>query len=116
MNTEELKKNLTEKIFKKAEDILQERARLFTALLHYEIAVINTELAMRSKDHGYDFEFISDSYADAVTISNEERSSSGVSLKISIPTHAFKHASDKEFEFFKTYVIKNVLTKMQHAR
>lgn len=116
MNANDIKKQLTQTILQKAEDILQSKARLFTALLFYEIAVVNTELAMRSEDHGYDFKFIPDSYAQAVVISGEESSSSGVSLKITIPSHAFKNASDEEATFFKTYVVGNVIKKMKNTR
>ena len=115
MNADELKKQLTDRVYQAAEQVIHERAQRLKALLKYEIAVVNTELAMRSKDHGYDFQFLSDSYANNIVLSPVETQHGGVSIRVSIPHHAFKDASADEVAFFKQFVLANALTKLQRG-
>lgn len=115
MNADDLKTRLMNTVFQRAETIITNRALTLKALLKYEIAVTNTELALYSNDHGYDFKFLSDSYADNVVISPVQTSSNAVSLRVTIPQYAFKNASDKEISFFKEYVLANALRKLKHT-
>lgn len=115
MNADELRKQLTDRVYQTAERVIQERAQQLKALLKYEIAVTNTELAMRSKDHGYDFKFLSDSYANNIVLSPVETQSGSVSMKVTIPHHAIKDASEEEVSFFKQFVLANALTKLQRG-
>lgn len=115
MNVSELKKRLTGKIMSTAESIIENKARTFTALLKYEIAVANTELAMRSNEHGYDFKFIPDDLANAIVIGKAERGDGQVTLNIKIPPYAFADYSDEFVKFFKTYVVANVATKLRNG-
>ena len=115
MNVDELKNKLLNQIYSKAENVIEERARRLKSLLKYEIAVMNTELAMRSKDHGYDFKFLSDSYADNIVLSPVETRNGQVSMSITIPQHAYKDASADEIAFFKEFVLANALTKLRRG-
>ena len=112
MNTSDLRNRLMEQVYKKAEYIIEERAKTLQALLKYEIAVINTELAMRSNQHGYDFKFLSDSYANNIVLSPIQTDSGSVSIRVTIPNHAYKDASNDEVAFFKEYVLANALQKL----
>lgn len=115
MNANDLRSRLMQRIYEKAERIIEERARTLQALLKYEIAVVNTELAMRSSDHGYDFKFLSDSYADNIVLSPLETDSGSVTMRVTIPNHAYKDASADEVAFFKEYVLANALQKLQRG-
>lgn len=115
MNVTDLKNQLTKKIYDKAEDIISQRATMLSALLKYEISVINTELAMRSDDHGYNFKFIPESYANGVVLSPVKTDNGSVSMTFSIPSHVFKNASDEEVEFFKTFVLSNAIAKLKRG-
>ena len=115
MNVSELKERLTGKIMSTAESIIESKARMFAALLKYEIAVANTELAMRSDNHGYDFKFIPDDLANSVVIGNVERGDGQVMLSIKIPPRALANHSDEFVEFFKTYVVANAVTKLRNG-
>ena len=115
MNANELKKQLLDKVHNKAKQIIEERARMLKELLRYEIAVTNTELAMRSKDHGYDFKFLSDSYANNIVLHPVETQDGSVSTRITIPRHAYKDASDDEVAFFKEFVLANALTRLRRG-
>jgi len=95
MNANELRDRLMQRVYEKAERIIEERAQTLKALLKYEIAVMNTELAMRSRDHGYDFKFISDSYADNIVLSPVVTNNGSVSMNVTIPRHAYKDASNE---------------------
>lgn len=112
MSTSDLRNRLMEQVYKKAEYIIEERAKTLQALLKYEIAVINTELAMRSNQHGYDFKFLSDSYANNIVLSPIQTDSGSVSIRVTIPNHAYKDASNDEVAFFKEYVLANALQKL----
>lgn len=115
MNADELRKQLINRVHQKAESILENRAQQLKALLKYEIAVMNTELALRSKDHGYDFKFLSDSYADNIVLSPVETQQGSVSMRVTIPQHAYKDASEEEVAFFKQFVLANALTKLRRG-
>ena len=113
MNADDIKKQLLDRIQKKAEQIIERKARQLKALLKYEIAVANTELAMRSKNHGYDFKFLSDSYANNIITSPVQTDNGSVSMRVIIPKHAYKDASEEEVEFFKNYVLANAMIKLR---
>lgn len=113
MTTDKLKDALMKKISEKTEAILLKKAQTLTALIQYEIAVANTELAMSSAVHGYDFQFIPESYADAVIIGQAQSGGGQMKMTITIPAHAFKNASENEVAFFKTYILANALTKLR---
>ena len=115
MTSKDLKSSLMQKVMDKAKSVVERRAQTLCALLKYEIAVANTELAMRSKKHGFDFEFIPDSYADAAVLSPAVSEEGKISMRLTIPQHAFKHASEEEIRFFKTYVLANAMTKMRNG-
>lgn len=112
MSTSDLRNRLMEQVYKKAEYIIEERAKTLQELLKYEIAVINTELAMRSNQHGYDFKFLSDSYANNIVLSPIQTDSGSVSIRVTIPNHAYKDDSNDEVAFFKEYVLANALQKL----
>lgn len=115
MNSTDLKERLMGKVMDKAESIIETRARMFTALLKYEIAVANTELAMRSSNHGYDFKFIPEDYANAAVIGQAQREDGQITMTITIPQHVFKDASDSMIEYFKTYVVANAMAKLRNG-
>lgn len=115
MSTNDLRNRLMEQVYKKAEYIIEERAKTLQALIKYEIAVINTELAMRSNQHGYDFKFLSDSYANNIILSPTQTDSGSVSIRVTIPNHAYKDASNDEVAFFKEYVLANALQKLRRG-
>lgn len=115
MNVENLESNLVNRIYKTAESIIESRARTLTALLKYEIAVANTELAMLSKEHGYDFKFIPEDYANAAMLSPIVRDGGHVSITLTIPPHALKDASESMVEYFKTYIMANAITKLRNG-
>lgn len=115
MKDDNLKERIMDKIMDRAESILETKAKTFAALLKYEIAVANTELAMNTTAHGYNFQFISPAYADAVTLGQATRMNGRLTMTLTIPKHAFKSASDKEIEFFKTYILANTIKKMQNT-
>ena len=115
MNANQLKEQLTKRIYETAESIISQRAETLKALIKYEIAVMNTELALRSNDHGYDFKFLSDSYANNVVLHPIQTADGSVSLTLTIPQHAYKDASDEEVEFFKTFVLRNAVTKLKRS-
>lgn len=115
MNADELRKQLTDRVYQTAERVIEEQAQQLKALLKYEIAVTNTELAMRSKDHGYDFKFLSDSYANNIVLSPIETQHGSVNMRVTIPHHAIKDASADEIAFFKQFVLANALTKLQRG-
>lgn len=113
MNIQELQDSLKKKIMDKATEIIEKRAEKLAAFIKYETTVTNTELAMNSEKHGYDFEFISESYADGIVISPTSASDSNISLSISIPSHVFKNARSEEVEFFKTYILANAIKRLK---
>lgn len=116
MNAKELKANLTDRIMDVARQVMEQRANTLQALIKYEIAVINTELAMRSKKHGYDFKFLSDNYANNIAVGAIEAADGTLSMRITIPQYTFKDASPEEVEFFKNYVLRNAVTKLQREK
>lgn len=115
MNANDMQNRLIQRIYEKAERIIDERGRTLQALIKYEIAVINTELAMRSNDHGYNFKFLSDSYADNIVLSPVQTDSGSVSMRVTIPNHAYKDASEEEVAFFKEFVLTNALQKLRRG-
>ena len=115
MNANDLRNRLIQNVYEKAERIIEERGLRLKALLKYEIAVINTELAMRSNNHGYNFKFISDSYVDNIVLSPVYTDSTGVSMRVTIPSHAYKDASEDEVAFVKEFVLANALQKLQRG-
>lgn len=115
MNSTDLKSRLMDKVMSKAESIIDSKARMFTALLKYEIAVANTELAMRGKEHGYDFKFIPEDYANAAVIGQAQREDGQITMSITIPQHALKDASDSMIAYFKTYIVANAMTKLRNG-
>lgn len=115
MNADELRKQLLNRVQEKAEQIIEERAKQLKALLKYEIAVTNTELAMRSDAHGYDFKFLSDSYANNIVLSPIISEQGSVNMTVTIPRHAYKDASDGEVAFFKEFVLANAITKLRRG-
>lgn len=117
MNYDDFKNNMMNKIYRRAAEVIENRAQMLKALFRYEIAIANTELAMRSNKHGYDFKSISDSYAEHVVISPAELDvgSGVVKLKFSISNYAFKNASEKEVAFLKEYVLANALQKLKQT-
>lgn len=115
MNRTSIKNRLTEAVLNKAEDVLTEKAKTLSALIKYEISVVNTELAMQSSDHGYNFKFIPESYADNVMFHPVKTEGASLTLTLSIPSAAFSHASKEEIEFFKTFVLKNAMLKLQRG-
>ena len=115
MNANDLREKLMHQIYQRAEKIVEQKARTLKALLRYEIGVMNTELAMRSKEHGYDFNFLSNSYADNIVITPVTSENGSVTVSITISRHAYKDASDSEVEFFKTFVLTNALKKLNRG-
>lgn len=115
LSVNNLREELTKKIMDKAESVIENKARTLTALLKYEIAVANTEIAMNSDKHGYDFTFISEKYADNVTQSRMIKEDGQVSVTLTIPQHVFRDASESEVSFFKTYILSNALTKLRNG-
>ena len=115
MNAKNLQETLMKKVNQKAEDILMEKSKLFVALLKYEIAVANTEIAMLSEDHGYDFKSIPDSFANSIVLTRSQESNGKVGFSIKIPAHAFKDSSESLVDYFKKYVVANVTTKIRNG-
>lgn len=115
MKVNDLRERLMQQIYDKAEKIVEQKAKALKALLRYEIGVMNTELAMRSKDHGYDFKFLSNSYADNIVITPATSQDGTVTVSVTIPKHAYKDATDSEVEFFKTFVLANALKKLSRG-
>ena len=115
MKTNDLKEQLTQKIYRTAEKIITQKAAMLKELIRYEIAVTNTELALISDGHGYDFKFLSDDYANNITLSPVQTENGSVNMRVMIPKHAYKNASDNEVEFFNTYVLANALTKLKRT-
>lgn len=61
------KKALYDNINSKAEDVVRKTAEHYVQLIRYEISVLNTELAMASPNHGYDYKFLPDTLANSVS-------------------------------------------------
>lgn len=115
MTTNDLKERLMQKVIEKAENIIDNQAKTLISLIEYEIAIVNTELAMSSKDHGYNFNFISESYADGIVLHPAKTDGGSVTLTLSIPSHVFKNASDEEIAFFKQFVLSNAMMKFRRG-
>lgn len=113
MTQDDFKNRIMNKVYQKAQNIIESKASTLKALFKYEIAVTNTELALRSNTHGYDFKFIPDSYAEHVVISPVKTNSETVKITFSIPSYAFKDATDEEVAFLKDYVLANALQKLK---
>lgn len=116
MNIDQIRENLTQKILNQTEHILEQKAATLTAFLKYELSVMNTELALSSDDHGYDFQFLSDAYVNNIVISPVQTTNGSVTMSITIPRHAYKDSSDSEVEFFRTFVLANALRKLNRMK
>lgn len=115
MNIDDLRNRIMHKVYEKAERIVEQRAQTLKALLRYEIGVANTELALYSNDHGYDFHFISNSYADNIVVSPAVLDNGSITMSVTIPNHAYKDASDSEINFFKTFILSNAIKKLNQG-
>jgi len=115
MNTQNIKDRIMQKVYDRAESEISRKAQTLVALLKYEIAVANTELAMRSHKHGYDFKFIPESYADSIVIGEAALENNAVTMTVRIPQHVLKDESESKIEFFKTYVLANAIKKLRNG-
>lgn len=116
MNVSSVRHELIKKVRNLSKHIIEDQAKQLKSYIQYEIAVVNTELAMSSKEHGYDFKFISNDYADQIIISNAVGTEEGkISLRVSIPMRAFDDASEDEVLFFKTYILTNAITRLRRG-
>ena len=115
MNQSELKGVLKNKIYEMADKKVLSLADTFKAYLKYELSVANTELALSSKTHGYNFKVIPEVLADNIQFYSPERSGGKINLRISIPQTAIEKATDEEIAYFRQYVLGNTITKMKNG-
>lgn len=113
MTADEIKDRLIQRVITRAEEILVSKAKTFSSLLKYEITVTNVELAMESDGHGYNFKFIPESYADGAVLSPVVAGEDKLEMKLTIPQHVFKNASDEEIAFFKTFIVPNATKRFK---
>ena len=89
--------------------IIKKRADDLRLNILYEISVANTELAFDGAGDRYDLRALSEAYADSISVKPVELNGGAVTTQLVIETSRMKNLSEKEFEFFKKYVLENAL-------
>lgn len=89
--------------------IIQKKAEELRRNLLYEISVANTELAFDGAGERYGFNQLSDVYADSICVEPVVINGTSVSAKLVIKMSEIKNIDDKEADFFRKYVLGNVL-------
>ena len=112
MNIDNIQNSLMNKIISRAKAIVEKNAKTLASMIRYETTVANTELSMQSEDHGYDFKFIPDSFAEGIVFGCVIENGTSVKMSMTIPSSVFKNATDGQISFFKEYIIENAKKRL----
>lgn len=113
MNKQKTEKNILDQVYRAAGHYLDQTSIRLISYLKYELLVANTELAISSKDHGYDFKSIPESIVDNIVISQPNVNGRKIGLTVTIPQYQMKNMSESQILFFKQYILKNAISKIK---